>query len=309
MERLLDYPHCKELKVNYRNNPWLQVITNCFRPKEAGMQKFRFTAEELWLNTFICLDDLIALPAGEREAAANRLWDDLNCELRNEALDMGREFQDEELTMVTSWVVFFVAVALGWTERPDLYRYSETLIQLVARHHDVLPQLTEEYIGWCDASLGSYMQEHLAQGVRLSDRLSKRGADILPAQLPPAKVASLKEEAIKLLVFMKRQLKDSTKPVMRQGDYDRMVEAIGRFVTTRRVEPIEPLIQTNLKATELRYTFYLVWKSCWKKDIERDKVVDFLKATFSQFSLVEKNTLHKKFSEKVEGYSYIKVVK
>ena len=309
MERLLDYPRCKELKVNYRNNPWLQVITNCFRPKEAGMQKFRFTAEELWLNAFICLDDVIALPAGEREAAVARLWDDLNCELRNEALEMGREFQDEELTMVTSWVVFFVAVALGWTERPDLYRYSETLIQQVARHHDALPQLSEEYIRQSSSSLGSYMQEHLTQGVRPSVRLSKPGADILPAQLPPTKVASLKEEAIRRLVFMKRQLKGSTKPVMRQGDYDRMVEAIGSFVTSRRVEPIEPPIQTNLKATELRYTFYLVWKYCWEKDIERDKVVDFLKATFSQFSEVERETIKKKFSEKVTGYSYIMVVK
>lgn len=309
MERLLEYPRSRELRVNYRNNPWLQLITNCFRPQEAVMQKFRFTAEELWLNTFICLDDVIALPAGEREAAVARLWDDLNCELRNEALDLGREFQDEELTMVTSWVVFFVAVALGWTERSELYRYSETLLQQVARHHDALPQLTEEYLSRCDSSLGSYMQEHLAQGVRLSDRLSKRGADILPAQLPPAKVASLKEEAIKLLLFMKRQLKDSTKPVMRQGDYDRMVEAIGRFVTSRRVEPIEPPIQTNLKATELRYTFYLVWKYCWKNDVERDKVVDFLKATFSQFSEVERETIKKKFSEKVTGYSYIMVVK
>ena len=59
----------------------------------------------------------------------------------------------------------------------------------------------------------------------------------------------------------------------------------------------------------MRYTFYLVWKYCWEKDIERDMVLDFLKATFSQFSLVERETLYKKFSEKVAGYAYIEVKK
>lgn len=304
MTRLLAYDERKRLQGDYRNNPLMQLIVKSYLPIANRMNDFRFSPEELWLNTLMEIARLAALDEREREDHLARLWDELYADLRDDAHHEQRPSAAEELRQATSCVLLFVAVGLRGSDQPELYLYADSLFAQAAEHYAQSAELVSAICSALTEEVGCFVQDYLASGIRVGELLSGKGTEIKPRHLSQRQKAELKERATMLLGFMKGKIRGSEEAVMKRADFDRLIEAIKRLIDRGRVEVEQPLLETGLKVDELRYTFYLLWKH-WSPYVEREQVVDLLKATFAKFEFSSKETISKKFATRPEGYDYI----
>lgn len=85
--------------------------------------------------------------------------------------------------------------------------------------------------------------------------------------------------------------------IMTDSDFARLITYIHSLIDTGTVPTnILPISQTGISNEYLRYTFYLIHKDLYTTRPIRPEWIDLLRAIFTQFQGVEKETIRKKFS-------------
>lgn len=300
MKRLLTKESKRSIKNAFRGNAVFRTIDAAYKDQETQMETFRFSPEEIWVNCFIGFDKMLK-KREEIGETTNRMWNDTFCELRDDAEDVSREFQKEELETVTSCIVYSVIACMMASEDWELIQHVEFLMSQIAEHSE-LYSITMPFDNNIESDFVRYIKEYVRAGKYISDRLESPRSYVDP--INPIRSARDRTKAKvgvrKRLEFMKGVLPDGETQIMTASDFNRMVEAVEYLIENNVVKKQESKIRTSLPVAHLRYTFYLVYKN-EGKCIKRQLWLDFLNETFWQMQ-DNKASLSKHFSDLPDGY-------
>ena len=84
MKRFLTTQTKRDVKEAFKSNALFQVINAAYKQQEVEMETLRFSPEEIWVNSFMCFDNLLQ-NRDEMEDLVRTMWYDTFCELRDDA--------------------------------------------------------------------------------------------------------------------------------------------------------------------------------------------------------------------------------
>ena len=300
MKRLLTTESKRAIKAAYKANAVFRVIDAAYKELERQKPTFHFSPEEIFLNCFVGFDKMLK-NRDEIEETTRRMWDDIYCELSDDAEDASRDFETEELETATSCILYSIVACLEVSDEWELNRHSYSLMNQIAEHSrlaDISPSfndnLGDDFI-W-------YVRRYVRGGKYISDRLEspRSYADPINPIGTPQERTKAKEGVKKRLEFMKGYLPDGETQIMTSSSFNTMIEAVEYLMENNVVRKQESKIHTNMKSAYLRYTFYLVYKN-EGKCVGRQLWLDFLGETFSQMQ-DNQASLSKHFSDEPDGY-------
>lgn len=304
MIRLLKTKSKQSVRKAFGENVLYQTIKAAYKQQETEMQTLGFSPEEIWINS-IAVFDCMLKDVGKIEEMTQSLWDDIFCELRDEANDIGRKFENAELEAATSCILNVVCYYMMATNNyDDFIRYIPPIKDQINRHSQI------EDIGAVDPlekntkkGFVLHIQEYIAQGIYVSDTFDApdKARDPIKPMLKPADRQEAKNKIRKRIDFM-NGVTDKGRQIMSSGDFSKMIEAVEYLMENNVVKKQNPKIYTNLANSSLRYTFYLVFKN-EGKCIGRQLWIAFLVETFSQMKN-SKDSLYNHFSEKSNAFPY-----
>lgn len=300
MRRLLTTASKRSIKDAFKGNAVFRTIDAAYKEQETRMGTLRFSPEEIWVNCFIGFDQILKNPDDIGEIT-RRMWYDTFCELRDDAKEASREFENEELETATSCIVYSIIACMTASDDWEIIKHTATLMNQIAEHTD-LDSIVLPFDNNTENNFAGYIQKYISTGKYISDRLEspKSYADpIIPVGTPQERTKA-KEGVKKRLEFMKGYLPDSETLIMTSSNFNTMIEAVEYLIENDVVKKQESKIRTNLSVEQLRYTFYLVFKN-EGKCVSRQLWLDFLGETFSQMQN-NKASLSKHFSDKPAEY-------
>ncbi len=301
MKRLLTTENKRSIKEAFKGNAVFRVIDAGYKEQENRMETLHFSPEEVFINCFVGFDKMLK-NREEISGMVVRMWYDTNCELRDDASEMSRDFQKEELETATSCIVYSIIACMMASDEWELIRHTDSLMSQIAEHSD-----PDSIFLPFDMNIGSdfvvYIQKYISTGKYISDRIEspKSYADPINHLATPLDRTKTKEGVRKRLEFMKGVLPDSETRIMALADFNKMIEAVEYLIENDVVKKQETKIPTKLPIAHLRYTFYLVFKN-EGHFIGRTLWQDFLCETFLQMQN-NKDSLYKHFSDKPNGYN------
>ena len=301
MKRLLTTENKRSIKEAFKGNAVFRVIDAGYKEQENRMETLHFSPEEVFINCFVGFDKMLK-NREEISGMVVRMWYDTNCELRDDASEMSRDFQKEELETATSCIVYSIIACMTASDDWEIIQHTETLMFQIAEHSD-LDSIVQPFDNNIESNFAGYIQKYISTGKYISERLEspKNYADpINPIRTPQERI-KIKEGVKKRLAFMKGYLPDSETLIMTPSNFNTMIEAVEYLIENDVVKKQESKLHTNLKITHLRYTFYLVYSN-EGKCVGRHKWLEFLGETFSQMKN-NKDSLDKHFSDKPADYN------
>lgn len=300
MKRLLTTEEKRNIKDVFKANVVYRVINAAYKEQETNMETLHFSTEEIWTNCFVGFDKILKNKK-HIEIVTEGMWNDIFCELRDDAVDVGRNYEKAELETATSCIVYSIVACLMATEDWQMIRNTEGLMHQIAEHSDldtiVLPfdrNIVEDFT--------LYVKRYISLNKHISDNLdsSKQFVDpVNPISLPKDRLI-VKNNVKKRLAFMSGRKPNTETSIMSRKDFNKMIEAVEYLIENNVVMKQETKIRTNMNLEDLRYTFYLVYKNEGKY-VSRDLWIDFLVETFDQLK-ESRNSIEKHFSEKSHNY-------
>lgn len=307
MDRLLTTDKKRSIKETQDRNPVYQTINAAYKKREIEMKTFHFAPEEIWNCCFIYFDRILK-GKDELDKITAGLWDEIYCDLRDETIELKREYDDDnrELDTATSCILYSVIACMIATDDYTCTSQTETLLMQVAEHSD-LDLITIDFDRNIKSDFPEYIKAYVQKGRFISDNLQKSVSNpdpVKPVIKPKAREKAI-EDAKRRLAFMSSVLKPHDETlIMSKTDYNTMLEAVEYLIRNNSVKKQTQKLVTHMPITHLRYTFYLVWK-CDAKFIKRDLWLTFLTETFSQMK-DNAPSLSQHFSDKPENYDYDK---
>ena len=300
VRRLLTTESKRNIKEAFKADPVFRTIDAAYKAQETRMKTLRFSPEEIWVNCFTGFDQILK-NRDEIDEIVNRMWYDTYCELRDEALEASREFNDEELERATSCIIYSIIACMIASGDWQILQHTETLMTQIAEHSE-LQSVAMPFDGNIEGNFAGYVQRYISTGNYLSDRLGNPNeyTDPINPVISPQERIKVKVGVRKRLEFMKGALPDSETPIMTTRDFNAMMEAVEYLIENDVVKKQESKISTAMPVAHLRYTFYLVYKN-EGKSIPRQLWLDFLGESFSQMQN-NKDSLSKHFADKPSGY-------
>ena len=308
MKRLLTKEKKRSIKDAYKRNAVFRVIDAAYKEQEAQMQTLRFSPEEIWANSFYGFDQILKNQE-EIEDVTKRMWNDIFCELRDDAEEAGREFKTDELNTATSCIIYSIIACLMASEEWELIQHTESLMSQIAEHSG-LDTIILPFDKNIDASFIEYIKKYIDKRNFISEKLDAPHSyvDPIKPKLTTKDRLKVKKGIKKRLKFMEGVLPDGETLIMNTSDYNKMIEAVEYLIENNVVKKQDKKILTQLPIAHLRYTFYLVFKN-EGKCIRRDLWVEFLGETFSQMR-DNQASLAKHFSDRPKDYdNYLNVKK
>ena len=300
MKRLLTKENKRSIKEAFRGNAVFRTIDAAFKEQERRMETLKFSPEEIWVNCFIGFDGMLRKREEAGEMACS-MWNDIFCELRDDADDDSRRYQTQELNTATSCIVYSIVACMMASEDWHLIRHAETLMSQIAGHSDLssISQAFDQNIG---DDFVAYIKEYVHRGRYLSQQFEnpKNYADPINPVATAKDRTKAKEGVKKRLEFMRGVLPDGETQIMTATDWNTMVEAVEHLIENNVVRKQESKLRTSLPVAHLRYTFYLVFKN-EGKCIRRQLWLDFLTETFAQMQ-DNRASLSKHFSDEPGDY-------
>lgn len=303
MRMLLTAENKRGIRDAYRDNVTFQSVRAAYKPLETGMRTLGFSPEEIWANSMAIFDRMLQTDADKVGDMAQGLWDDLYCDLRDEAHCVGRAFGDDELACATSCVVYVVVCYMTASGDYSLMRHARTLTMQIDSHTG-LAAIEQPMMESIRDGFGRYIGEYIRGRKRISSTFGspQEYADPVRPLLKGKDRLEVKARVRKRLAFMDGMLPDGSARIMAGGDFDRMMEAVDYLIENNVVRRQDKKIKTNLPVAHLRYTFYLVFKN-EGKPIGRQLWLDFLAENFAQMQS-NRSSLGKHFADCPEGYRY-----
>ena len=305
MRRLLTTGSKRSIKEAFKGNAVFRTIDAAYKEQEIQMAKLRFSPEEIWVNCFIGFDQILK-NREDIEEITRHMWNNTYIELRDDAQEASRAFEDEELKTATSCIVYSIIACMTASDDWEIIQHTETLMFQIAEHSE-LNSIVTPFDNNIESNFAGYIEKYISMGKYISDRLEspKAYADPINPISTPQERTKAKEGVKKRLAFMKGCLPDSETLIMTSSNFNTMIEAVEYLIENDVVKKQESKLHTNLPVAHLRYTFYLVYKN-EGKCVDRDKWLDFLGETFYQMQ-DNKASLSKHFSDKPTGYDrYLK---
>ena len=302
MKRLLKKTEKEDIKNKFKDDVVFRAIDKAYKELEVEMKTFRFSTIEIWRNCFIGFDSILH-PDYDFDDI-NQMWNDIFCELRDEAEECDRKYETEELKTATSCIVYSVVACLMASNDYKLIKHIESLHNQISENsvfNDITLPLNRviEY----DYDMISYIKSYIKNKKYLSNTFNNPLDKIKPPKqkLDQKSRDKLMSEIEKIVHFMSGVNKENVPIIYSKADFDKMIEAIKYLVTNNIVKKQDKKIRTNIPATHLRYTFYLVYK-IKNNPIDRDTWIEFLTETFEQLK-DSKGFINKHFSDKPNNYS------
>lgn len=305
MRRLLTTASKRSIKEAFKGNAVFRTIDAAYKEQESQMETLRFSPEEIWVNCFIGFDKILKNREDICEIT-ERMWYETYCELRDDAQDIPRDFQKEELETATSCIIYSIIACMMASEDWEMIKHTESLMRQISEHSE-LDSITLPFDNNIESDFVDYTKEYISKGKYISDRIEspQNYTDPINPVGTPKDRTKAKEGVKKRLGFMKGVLQDDETQIMTASDFNKMIEAVEYLIENNVVKKQEIKIRTSLPVAHLRYTFYLVYKN-EGKCVFRHLWLDFLSETFSQMQ-DNKASLSKHFSDKPDGYDkYIK---
>ncbi len=300
MRRLLTTANKRSIKEAFKGNAVFRTIDAAYKEQETQMATLRFSPEEIWVNCFIGFDQILKNRDDIGEIT-RRMWYETFCELRDDAQEVSRAFQKEELETATSCIVYSIIACMTASDDWEIIQHTETLMFQIAEHSE-LDTITTPFDNNTESNFAGYIQKYISTGKYISDGLEspKSYVDPINPVSTPQERTKIKNGVRKRLEFMKGYLPDSETLIMTTSHFNTMIEAVEYLIENDVVKKQELKVHTNLKISHLRYTFYLVYLN-EGKCIGRDKWLEFLGETFSQMQH-NKDSLYNHFSDKPADY-------
>ena len=300
MRRLLTTANKRSIKEAFKGNAVFLTIDAAYKEQETQMATLRFSPEEIWVNCFIGFDQILKNRDDIGEIT-RRMWYETFCELRDDAQEVSRAFQKEELETATSCIVYSIIACMTASDDWEIIQHTETLMFQIAEHSE-LDTIATPFDNNTESNFAGYIQKYISTGKYISDGLEspKSYVDPINPVSTPQERTKIKNGVRKRLEFMKGYLPDSETLIMTTSHFNTMIEAVEYLIENDVVKKQELKVHTNLKISHLRYTFYLVYLN-EGKCIGRDKWLEFLGETFSQM-LHNKDSLYNHFSDKPADY-------
>lgn len=300
MRRLLTTANKRSIKEAFKGNAVFRTIDAAYKEQETQMATLRFSPEEIWVNCFIGFDQILKNRDDIGEIT-RRMWYETFCELRDDAQEVSRAFQKEELETATSSIVYSIIACMTASDDWEIIQHTETLMFQIAEHSE-LDTIVTPFDNNTESNFAGYIQKYISTGKYISDGLEspKSYVDPINPVTTPQERTKIKNGVRKRLEFMKGYLPDSETLIMTTSHFNTMIEAVEYLIENDVVKKQELKVHTNLKISHLRYTFYLVYLN-EGKCIGRDKWLEFLGETFSQM-LHNKDSLYNHFSDKPADY-------
>ena len=300
MRRLLTTGSKRSIKEAFKGNAVFRTIDAAYKEQETRMEKLRFSPEEIWVNCFIGFDQILKNRDDIGEITC-RMWNNTFIELRDDAKEASREFENEELDTATSCIIYSIIACMTASDDWEIIQHTETLMFQIAEHSE-LDTIATPFDNNTESNFAGYIQKYISTGKYISDGLEspKSYVDPINPVSTPQERTKIKNGVRKRLEFMKGYLPDSETLIMTTSHFNTMIEAVEYLIENDVVKKQELKVHTNLKISHLRYTFYLVYLN-EGKCIGRDKWLEFLGETFSQM-LHNKDSLYNHFSDKPADY-------
>lgn len=300
MRRLLTTANKRSIKEAFKGNVVFRTIDAAYKEQETQMTTFRFSSEEIWVNCFIGFDQILKNRDDIGEIT-NRMWYNTFCELRDDAQEISREFEKEELETSTSCIIYSIIACMTASNDWEIIKHTETLMFQIAEHSD-LNSIVLPFDNNIESNFADYIQRYVSKGNYISEKLGspKDYVDPINPISTPRERTKAKEGVKKRLEFMKGCLPESETQIMTSSNFNTMIEAVEYLIENDVVKKQESKLHTNLPIAHLRYTFYLVYKN-EGKCVNRQLWIDFLGETFLQMQN-NKDSLSNHFSDKPEGY-------
>ena len=308
MKRLLTKENKRSIKNAYRSNAIFRVINAAYKDQETQMKTLRFSPEEIWANCLYGFDQILK-SLGDIEVVTERMWNDTFCELRDDAEEAGRNFEEKELETATSCILYSIIACLVASGEWNLNQHTVSLMSQIAERSD-LDTIALPFDKHIDACFIEYVKGYIDTRKFISEKLDTPQSYVDPIKpLATAKDRLTAKEGVKKrLEFMKGVSPDGETMIMTTANYNKMIEAAEYLIENNVVQKQDTKILTHLPVAHLRYTFYLVYKN-EGKCIKRKLWLEFLGETFSQMK-DNQASLSKHFSDKPDGYdSYLKQYK
>ena len=299
MKRLLKKTEKEDIKNKFKDDVVFRAIDKAYKELEVEMKTFRFSTIEIWRNCFIGFDSILH-PDYDFDDI-NQMWNDIFCELRDEAEECDRKYETEELKTATSCIVYSVVACLVASNDYKLIKHCESLQNQISEN-SVFNDITLPLNRVIEEDMISYIQSYIKNKNYLSNTFNNQLDKINPPKpkLIQKSRDKLLTEIEKIVHFMSGVNKENVSLMYSEADYKKMIEAIKYLVTNNIVKKQENKILTNIPVTHLRYTFYLVYK-IKNNPIDRDTWIEFLIETFEQFK-DSKDAIIKHFSDKPKNY-------
>lgn len=300
MKRLLTKENKRSIKEAFKGNAVFHVIDAAYKDQERRMEKLHFSPEEIFVNCFIGFDKMLKNRNDADEIVA-RMWNDIYCELRDDAEESQRDYNTDELETATSCIIYSIISCMMASDDWEIIQHTEPLMFQIAEQSE-LYDITSPFNNEIKSDFPLYIKEYIHKGKYISDRIDnpQNYVDPINPIASPKDRMKAKEGVKKRLGFMKGVLQDDETQIMTNSDFNKMIEAVEYLIENNVVKKQELKVRTHMLVSHLRYTFYLVYKnegSC----IPRQLWLDFLSETFSQMQ-DNKESLANHFSDKPEGY-------
>ena len=300
MRRLLTTTSKRSIKEAFKGNAVFRTIDAAYKEQETQMTTLRFSPEEIWVNCFIGFD-LILKNRDDIGEVTRRMWDNIFCELRDDAQEVSRDFKKEELETATSCIIYSIIACMTASDDWEIIQHTETLMFQIAEHSE-LDTIATPFDNNTEVNFAGYIQRYISTNKYISDGLEspKNYADPINPVSTPQERTKIKNGVRKRLEFMKGYLPDSETLIMTSSNFNTMIEAVEYLIENDVVKKQEAKLHTNLRVADLRYTFYLVYLN-EGKCIGRDKWLEFLGETFAQMQ-DNKPSISNHFSDKPADY-------
>ena len=303
MRMLLTAENKRGIRDAYSDNVTYQSVRAAYKPLETQMRTLGFSPEEIWANSMAVFDRMLRLDADKVGDMAQGLWDDLYCDLRDEARCVGRAFGDDELACATSCVVYVVVCYMTASGDYSLMRHARALTMQIDSHSGLAP-IEQPMMESIRDGFGRYIGEYIRGRKRISDTFGspQEYADPVRPLLKEKDRLEVKAQVRRRLAFMNGMLADGSARIMAGGDFDRMMEAVDYLIENNVVRRQAEKIHTNMPVAHLRYTFFLVFSN-EGMPIGRRLWLEFLTESFAQMQN-GRPSLGKHFSDRPNGYQY-----
>lgn len=301
VRRLLTTESKRNIKEVFKTNPVYRTINAAYKEQESQMKTLRFSPEEIWVNCFIGFDHILK----NRDSIAEvtfLMWHDIFCELRDDAKEASREFEENELKTATSCILYSIISCMLASGDMEMIKYTDLLSAQISMQSD-LPTICLPFINHIEDNFLSYIQKYISTGKYISNKLvsPKSYADPINPIYTPQERIKAKVGVLKRLEFMKGYLPDSETLIMTSSNFNTMIEAAEFLIENDVVKKQETKLHTNMPVAHLRYTFYLVYKN-EGKSVGREKWLEFLGETFAQMQ-DNKASIKNHFSDIPKGYN------
>lgn len=305
MRRLLTTESKRSIKEAFKGNPIYRTIYAAYKEQETQMATLRFSPEEIFVNCFIGYDQILKNRDNLGETLFH-MWHETFCELRDEAIDTSREFEEEELKTATSCILYSIVTCMLASSDWEMIRYTDLLLVQICMNSD-LTTIHGRFVSNIENKFTSYIRNYINTGKYISESFKSPKSYIDPINTigTPQERTKAKVGVKKRLEFMKGYLPDSEMLIMTSSDFNTMIEAVEYLIENDVVKKQEAKLHTNLSVAHLRYTFYLVFRN-EGKCVSRQLWLEFLGETFAQMQ-DNKASISNHFSDKPENYTiYIK---